>query len=198
MFGFLTPARRRAEEQRVQQFLYAIRESALDFDETIQWPAAQRTDTTAFPRIILAGTVIGAAVVLSGCGSQAPTPVDPSEAPHVVQTVAPEPPALWQPGELTGTDAGLITTPAPSAYELESADRDGGAESRVHPTTVPAPVVTAVPTPVVPQLPAPVVVEEPAGHQSPDEVIGSYRCEDVTMIVVAVNADGSWDCQVPA
>jgi hypothetical protein len=195
MFGFLTPARRRAEEQRVQQFLYAIRESALDFDEAPQWPAAQRTDTTAFPRIILAGTVVGAAVVLSGCGSQAPTSVDPSEAPHVVQTVAPEPPATWQPGELTGTDAGLITTPAPSAYELEEQEAAAA-------PSIPAPVVTAVPAPVVPQLPAPVAapvpvaVEEPAGQQRPDEVIGSYRCEDVTMIVVAINADGSWNCQV--
>jgi hypothetical protein len=57
---------------------------------------------------------------------------------------------------------------------------------------VAAPVVPVAPEPVTP-VP---VADEDAGRQTPDEVIGSYRCEDPAAVVVAINADGSWDCQV--
>jgi hypothetical protein len=197
MLSYLTPGRRRAENRRVQSFLYAIRYSGLDLPTEQQtWPA-ERTDTVAFPRIILAGTVLGTALALSACGSAVPTLVDPSEAPHVVQPVVPEAPVALAPEELTGTDAGLITEPAPTVYELEAQDAARAAVRAPAPVVPPAPVPPATtPAPIV--EPAPVVVAEEDGQQDADEVIGSYRCEDVTMVVVAINSDGSWDCQVPA
>jgi hypothetical protein len=58
-----------------------------------------------------------------------------------------------------------------------------------------APVATVAPTPH--PGPAPVSVPEP-GHQNADEVIGSYRCADAHQVVVALAADGSYVCALPA
>ena len=68
MFAIIT-RRRRAEDARVAAFLHAIELSERypvdpDWqlqqvpDEPYRWPAALSTDTVAFPRISLAGTVL--------------------------------------------------------------------------------------------------------------------------------------------
>jgi hypothetical protein len=96
MLANLLPSRRRAEARRVERFLHAIHLSERyavnpdwnltpTTDEAPQWPA-DRTDTVAFPRIILAGTVLAATAVLSACtGTPAEAPAQVSARPTVEQ-----------------------------------------------------------------------------------------------------------------
>jgi hypothetical protein len=141
--------RRCAEDARVDSFVAAIRRSA---DQPAIPLQREATDTVAFPRIILAGTVLGMTLALTGCGS---TPAPSSATVPASTTTVPA--ADVQPviPQLDGTDAGLITEPAPSVQELEAQDAAAVPVRTPEPVPVPQPV-----QPVVPELPAP-VVEEP-------------------------------------
>jgi hypothetical protein len=178
-------SRDRIEDRRVDAFVEAIRASE-------HGPVPQLHDTAPLPMSLVRLLVpVAAAAVLTGCGATAPAaPAEESPASASTLTGTPEPaaPGLSAPEQLTGTDAGLITTPAPTVQQLE--EQDAAAAPDAIPAVIPAP------SPVVAPAPAPVAEEEPAGQQLPEEVVGSYRCEDPRAIVVAVNADGSWDCQV--
>ena len=146
-------SRRRAEDIRVDQFVDAIRRSEF---ATVPTPA--RTDTVAFPRIILAGTV-AAAILLTGCGTTAPTQPATTVAPAAVSTQ-----------QLDGTDAGLITEPAPTVAELEEmeeADAAAAVQAQdVAPDAIPADIPAAE---IAPVYVPPVAVEEPITEpQFPD------------------------------
>ena len=200
----LIRSRRRAEDQRVAAFVNSIRRSAArhtTVDESGEWPAAQRTDTVQFPRIILTAAVPLLALALSACaspaasGQQQPASVVRQEAPAAVPSQQ----------ELTGTDAGLITEPAPTVQELEEAER---ATADAVPTTIPAP--PAAPTDAAPDgipadIPAPGPTTErpllsqpmerplPTAEQLPEETTGrQIDCPDGT--VGTQTADGAVDC----
>lgn len=128
-------------------------------------------------------------------------PDEPAPRTHVER--------LDLPPELTGTDAGLVTTPAPSADPDTLADlADLAAQA---PTAPPATRSSAgAPAPVVAPAPvaAPVIDPEPqcsAGTewqgefgcvavQLPEEANRGARCPDPSHVVVAVRADGSLVC----
>jgi len=215
MLNLLT--RRRAEDHRVDTFLAAIHAAKpapvrpLPMRMDVPSP---RTDTERLPRIVLtAGAVLTAAAVLTGCGGGS-TPVavtHSAAAPSTVQLelpVAAPAPAPVPAAELTGTDAGLITAPAPTVEELEDMDRAAtavpspAAAAPVVPAAEPAAVdVPAVdPAPVTPPcatgeewdptIPACVAV------QLPEERTGGARCEDPTQVVLAVLEDGTLVCGV--
>lgn len=93
MLNYLLPSRRRAEAARVARFVHAIKLSeryAVNPDWNLQ-PVpdtdAGRTDTVAFPRIVLAGTIITAAAVLGACTSGANTPAQTTARPTLDQPV---------------------------------------------------------------------------------------------------------------
>jgi ribonuclease E len=184
----------------VARFLHAIELSGRHA-ELPQWPAApeppaaERTDTERLPRIVLLAAVPLSALLLSGCAG-APAVQAPGEQSAPISVPA----TPVQPQESTGTDAGLITTPAPTVAELEAQDAaavpapvvvpDAPAPAPVLEQAPPAPAVE--PAPVVVPEPAPVVVEpEPVQEQLPDEALGSHRCEDPAHVVLSVEP---WTC----
>lgn len=183
-------ARRRAEEQRVDAFLAAIVASEHGV------PAQPETHDTAPLPLSLVRLLVAAAaaVVLAGCAAPARMPMEQSSRHAIVTTTAPAPVE-----QSTGTDAGLITEPAPTVQELE--EQDAAADSI--PVDMPAPVVSETPAPAAPvdpapappavdlAPPAPVVEEEPPGTQLPEEQLGSYRCPDPAHVVLSVDP---WTC----
>lgn len=211
---FLSP-RRRAEEERVERFLAAIRATSpapvRPLPERVGPAPSRRTDTAQLPRIVLA---VAAASVLTGCAGGTTLAAAPASlTPQAVELQLPvEPPVqLGAPastpgGEFTGTDAGLITTPAPTVQELEEQDRAAAAVTTPAPAPVPpAGVVPAAePAPVdVPAVePAPVTCapgEELQGDlgcvavQLPEEQLGGARCGDTDQVIARLE-DGSLGC----
>lgn len=105
---FRTPMSRRREAARVDAFVAAIRATAPGARPAV---LELRTDTVQFPRIVLtAGAVLTAGLAVAAWLFPADvTPARTATPPTVVQ-------------QLTGTDAGLITTPAASG-ETQRQDR---------------------------------------------------------------------------
>lgn len=115
-------SRRRTEDARADAFVAAIRATAPGAVPLVD----RRTDTIQFPRLVLTAAVplVAAGVLLSGCST---APEFPTPAPTLEQ--------------LTGTDAGLITEPAPTVQEWEAQERMGAGGMRC---ADPAAVVIAV------------------------------------------------------
>lgn len=181
-------SRDRAEDRRVDAFVAAIRASE---HGTVQQP----DDTRPLPLSLVCLLVpVAAVVVLAGCGAgPALMPVEESST-GMTATVSAPAPAPVVPEELTGTDAGLITEPAPTVQELEELDAAAGS-------------VQPAPAPMAP-APAP-VMEEPApascaageewdptipacvAQQLPEESVGGARCPDPVDVVLSVDP---WTC----
>lgn len=214
MLNLLT--RRRAEAARVDTFLAAIRATAVPAPVRplpvhragVRWT---RTDTASLPRIIAtAGSVLVAGAVLAGC-AQAPasTVTGPTSAPVALELGLPVAPEAVPAPVQTGTDAGLITDPAPG-FELEeptsasttTAPPAPAAVPTVHPAPVlePAPVVdppAAAPVTTEPSCAAGEELDPTVGCvavQLPEEHVGGARCEDPAQVVVAVLEDGTAVC----
>lgn len=152
-------------------------------------------------RTLFTLTVLAAAsITLAGCDEP-----DTSAAPSSSSL---EQLTAEQPIEPTGraylpapaTSSPSTMNPAPTTTPQRQPARPASPSS-ASPSVTEAPAPAAVNPQPAPS--APVVVTEPElldpehpdlEPQSPDEVIGSYRCGDTNLVVVAIAADGSYVC----
>jgi hypothetical protein len=150
MFRTILSRRRRAETARVDAFVAAIRATAPA--GTVRDCAADDTAPLPMSLVRLLVPAAVAAAVLTGCGATpAPSSATPTTAPVNAETMT-GPPVE----QLTGTDAGLITEPAPTVAELEEADRVAAAAPAVRDPGVGAPAHISDTPPAAPEL-----VQEP-------------------------------------
>jgi hypothetical protein len=159
-------------------------------------------------RTLLTFAALAAVAGLTGCtGTEpaaSPSPADAptSSTPPSLLTVEPEPEpvardraVVLEPVSVAPV-AGATVTPAPAGAPERPAPVEVIVDPAPAPVDTPAPVAVEVPVQPAPVVePAPVVVvDEPVvAEQLPDETIGSYRCDDATLVVVEV-VDGSTVC----